>query len=103
MEVSSDLLMMFSVGANAGPFLAALLMDATGTSALFMFTAAVHLSLAALIAVRVWQVAPVHPEDKEASVPTAPGTTQAVLPLDPRAIVPEPTDGSAMSRNGGNG
>lgn len=104
MEVSSDLLMMFSIGAVAGPFLAALLMDATGTSALFMFTAAVHLSLAALVAVRVWQVAPVHPEDKEASVPTAPGTTQAVLPLDPRANIPEPTEeASAVSRGGGNG
>jgi MFS family permease len=100
-EVSSDLLMMFSIGAVAGPFLAALLMDAAGTSALFMFTAAVHLSLAALTAVRVWQVAPVPPEEKEASVPSAPGTTQAMLPLDPRATISEPAEGTAVSRGGG--
>lgn len=43
--VSGGLLMMYGIGAIAGPFLASTLMAQTGPTGLFMFTAGIHIAL----------------------------------------------------------
>lgn len=50
--VSSGLLLMYGIGAIAGPFTASLLMTAAGATGLYMFTTFVHVLLAAIIVVR---------------------------------------------------
>lgn len=83
-EVSSNLLLMFGLGAIAGPYLAALLMTVAGPGGIFLFTAGAHLLLAGFAILRIGRRPPVAESEKTAFV-AAPKTTQAVLPLDPRA------------------
>ena len=83
-EVSGNLLLMFGLGAVAGPYLAALLMTAAGPDGIFLFTAGAHLLLAGFAILRIGRRRPVAEAEKAAFV-VLPKTTQAVLPLDPRA------------------
>ncbi|MCZ7659085.1 MAG: MFS transporter [Xanthobacteraceae bacterium] len=57
-EVSSALLLTYTIGAVVGPTTAAWLMDRIGPEALFMHNAAVHVVLVALIVLRLWQRPP---------------------------------------------
>lgn len=50
--VSSGLLLAYGIGAIVGPFTASLLMTARGPTGLYLFTAVIHLLLAAVIVVR---------------------------------------------------
>jgi len=86
--VSSGLLTMFGIGAVLGPYLAALLMAAIGPGGVFAFTGGIHLALAGFTILRMRRQEPVSDTAKTAFV-AVPRTTQAVLPLDPRAE-PEP-------------
>ena len=83
-QVSGDLLMMFGVGAIFGPYAASLLITLAGPAGIFMFTGSVHLALAGYTVFRIWEQKPVPAAAKEAFV-VVPGSTQAVLPLDPRS------------------
>lgn len=86
-EVSGGLLTLFGLGAIAGPYIASLLMISMGGVGVFVFTGAVHLSLAGFTILRMRLRVPVPATDKAPFV-IVPKTTQAVLLLDPRA----PTD-----------
>jgi MFS family permease len=56
--ISSGLLLMYGIGAIAGPFLAPLLMNLVGVGGLYLFTALVHALLAAYIVFRISRRAP---------------------------------------------
>ncbi len=55
METSSGLLLVFGMGAVVGPLVAARLMDAEGPGGLFLFTALMHLALAAFAGWRLFR------------------------------------------------
>lgn len=57
-EVSSALLLTYTIGAVVGPTTAAWLMGRIGPEALFMHNAAVHVVLVAMIVLRLWQRPP---------------------------------------------
>lgn len=82
-EVSSGLLMMFSIGAVLGPLIASLVMSVAGTGALFLHSAAAHTLIALTLLVRVGLRPTLPEEDKEEFV-AVPRTTPAVFELDPR-------------------
>ena len=50
--MSGGLLLMYGIGATIGPFVAAALMTAQGTSGLFIFTALVHFMLVVYVTAR---------------------------------------------------
>jgi MFS family permease len=50
--ISSGLLLMYGIGAIAGPFIASLAMQLVGPGGLFLYTAGIHLLLLAYVAVR---------------------------------------------------
>lgn len=81
-EVSSGLLLVYGVGAATGPLLAALsrgLLSSVPT--LFLFTAAVHLALAAYVGWRISQREP-PPEEDRVNFSDAAIAAQTVLPID---------------------
>ncbi len=83
-ETSSGLLTLFGIGAVAGPYFAALLMEGLGSMGVFVFTGSIHLFLAGFTIVRMRLQAPV-PVSEKAPFVAVPKTTQAVTLLDPRA------------------
>jgi len=86
-EVSSGLLLMFSIGAMIGPIAASFLMSMLGHGALFLHSALAHGLIAAVMLVRV-QLRPKPPTKRSEEFVVVPRTTPAVFELDPRA---EPT------------
>jgi MFS family permease len=86
-EVSSGLLMTFSIGAVLGPFLASLAMRSGGHGALFLHTAWAHVLIAVVTAVRMQQ-RPGLPKTRNEEFVVLPRTTPAVFELDPRADGP---------------
>jgi MFS family permease len=90
-EVSSALLMTFSIGAVAGPLLASLLMAEAGNRALFLHAAIAQALLAAMMLVRI-QRRPKLPVEHTESYIAIPRTTPAVFDFDPRT---EPAPASA--------
>jgi MFS family permease len=96
-EVSSGLLMTFSIGAVLGPLVASLLMAELGNRALFVHTAVAE---ALIVIVMQLQIArrPTLPEEHTEQYVVVPRTTQAVFELDPRTE-PEPRQpASELSR-----
>jgi len=87
-QVSGDLLMMFGIGAIFGPYLASVVMSALGALGLFVFSGGFYLALACFAAVRMRRRPTIPAAEKSAFVAT-PRTTQAILPLDPRAPMEE--------------
>ena len=83
-EVSSGLLLVFSVGAILGPMMASALMQAFGHGGLFLHTAIAHASIAIVMLLRV-QVRPKLPTARTEPFVVVPKTTPAVFELDPRA------------------
>ena len=83
-EISAGLLVIFGIGAIAGPLLAAGLMEALGSRYLFLFTCAVHAAVALWTVWRMKQRDAVAPEDREDYVPTV-RTSPNAFALDPRA------------------
>jgi len=82
---ASGLLLVYGLGAIAGPILAGGAMAALGDSGLFAFTAAAHIALILFTAIRMVRRSPVGADARGAFV-VEPGTAtvQTVL-LDPRA------------------
>lgn len=87
-EVSSGLLLVYGMGAAAGPLLASIGREITNAPSLFYFTAAVHVMLIAYIAWRISQRLPPEPEQRvhfsEAAI-----VAQTVLPMEPAAVSAE--------------
>ncbi|HEY9098017.1 MAG TPA: MFS transporter [Thiobacillus sp.] len=63
-RVSSGLLLLYGMGAVAGPLLAALVMSTLGPGGLYVFSGAVHLSLFAYVGIRALKPLPVLPEQR---------------------------------------
>ena len=61
-QVSSGLLLMYGLGAVAGPLIASLVMSVNGPTGLYLFSAAVHLTLFIYIAARMFKYPPVPTE-----------------------------------------
>lgn len=87
-EVSSGLLLIYGIGAAAGPLLASLWRELLGSPSLFLFTACVHVALIGYVAWRMTQRAPQEPEHRvhfaEAAI-----VAQTVLPIEPSAVSAE--------------
>jgi MFS family permease len=86
-EVSSALLMTFSVGAILGPLIASLLMAETSNRALFLHAAIAQVLLALIMIVRIRR-RPKLPEEHIEGYVAVPRTSPAVFDLDPRAEPP---------------
>ena len=82
-EVSSGLLLVFSLGAILGPLMASLLMSLLGTGALFLHSAVAHTAIAAVMVLRARQ-RPTLPIERNEPFVSVPKTTPAVFDLDPR-------------------
>lgn len=82
-DVSSGLLLVYAIGAVAGPFLASLLMALTAPAFLFAFTAAAHGFLGIVALYRMRRRAAPPPESRGEFV-AVPRTSPAVFGLDPR-------------------
>jgi MFS family permease len=83
-EVSSGLLLTFSVGAVLGPLLGSWAMSRLGHGALFLHSAAVHLLIAGVMIIRV-RFRPRLPAERSEEFVAVPRTTPAVFELDPRS------------------
>ena len=83
-EVSSALLMTFSIGAILGPLLASLLMAEAGNRALFVHAAIAQVLLALIMLVRIRRRPKLPVEHVEGYV-AIPRTSPAAFDLDPRA------------------
>jgi MFS family permease len=90
-EVSSGLLLTFSVGAVVGPLIASAAMSKAGHGALFLHSAAAHLLIAVVMLVRA-RLRPNLPTENKDVFVAVPRTTPGVFELDPRA---EPVQASA--------
>jgi MFS family permease len=83
-EVSSGLLLVFSIGAIFGPLLASFAMRELGHGALFLHSAVAHTAIAVMMVLRARQ-RPKLPIERNAPFVPVPKTTPAVFDLDPRA------------------
>lgn len=83
-EVSGGLLLLFGVGAMAGPFAASIVMNFVGPSAVFLFTAPVHVVLAGLALWRITRHARA-PAAERTVFKEAPPASPALYQLDPGA------------------
>jgi len=95
-EVSSGLLLLFSIGAVIGPSIAAVTMEVFGHGGLFLHTAIFHGALASVVFVRR-QLRPKLPRRRRRKFrPVTRVTTPAVYQLDPRGeAAPEAPDAIA--------
>ena len=82
-EIMAGLLVIFGVGAVAGPLIAAVLMETLGSSGLFLFTSVVHGAVALWTFWRMRQRDPIAPEDREDYVPMC-RTSPNIFAFDPR-------------------
>jgi MFS family permease len=80
-ETSSGLLLAFGMGAVAGPMLATFAIEKGGHSALFLFTAGVHLLTAFFVVWRITRRSPV-PEDEKVDFSEALVATQTHAPYE---------------------
>ncbi|MEO0671171.1 MAG: MFS transporter [Pseudomonadota bacterium] len=87
-EVSSALMLIYSFGAVAGPFIASIAMETISPAALFLYTAICHAMLASVVFIRR-QMRPVLPRKRRRRFRAITRTTTpAVYGLDPRAEPP---------------
>ncbi|WP_193182970.1 MFS transporter [Nisaea sediminum] len=89
-EAASGLLLVFALGAVAGPTIASAIIDLVGIRYLFAYTAAIHIAAAAFCAYRMRVRAPAPAEDQ---IPFADAvrmaqTTAAVDPTSPDELTP---------------
>jgi len=63
-QISSGLLLMYGLGAIAGPFISPLVMNFAGPGGLYLFAATVHLVFVIYILLRIIRRAPAHEEDQ---------------------------------------
>ncbi|HXF55860.1 MAG TPA: MFS transporter [Hyphomicrobiaceae bacterium] len=93
-DVSSGLLLTFSIGAVCGPLFASLAMSLAGPGALFLHSAVAHGLIAITLLIRV-KLRPSLPEDDKEGFIAVPRTTPAVFELDPRAEPRSPPPAAA--------
>ncbi|KHE93450.1 MAG: MFS transporter [Candidatus Scalindua rubra] len=77
-QVSGGLLLLYGIGAVAGPLLAALMMGVLGSGGLYVFSSAVHLSLFAYIGMRALKPLPI-PTEQQSDFGDALTSTQTAL------------------------
>jgi MFS family permease len=94
-EVSSGLLMTFSIGAVIGPLLASLAIRNGGHGALFLHSALAHALIVVVTLVRI-QLRPSLPTARTEDFVVLPRTTPALFDLDPRGDGPEPHPATPM-------
>lgn len=82
-EVSTALLLVFTIGAVIGPLLASTLMNVFGSKALFGYTAFVHL-LMALLTLRRMKMRVAKPPAERGAFVSVPGTSPNAVGLNPR-------------------
>jgi len=82
--VSGGLLVLFGIGSAVGPLVTALLSLLLTSTAVFVFTALMHASLAAFAFYRIGRRKPVAEEEKESFVGFARPTSPEAAVLDPR-------------------
>ena len=75
--ISSGLLLMYGIGAIAGPFIASLAMHWAGSGGLFLYTASIHLALLAYVAFRFLKRLPAQEEEHRKFVDALAGTQTA--------------------------
>ncbi len=85
-DVSSGLLLVFAIGAVAGPVAASAVMEIAGHAALFSYTAAIHLAAALFAYYRMKKRLAIAPDDRENFI-AVPQTTPAVSEIVPLAPV----------------
>ena len=83
-EVSSGLLLTFSIGAVLGPLMAGYMMSVAGHGALFLHSAVAHSLIAVVMLIRV-KLRPKLPAERSEGFVVVPKTTPTVFELDPRA------------------
>jgi MFS family permease len=93
--VSGGLLLMFSVGAIAGPIVATGIITVAGPAALFLHTAIAHAVIVAGLLARV-KLRPDPPVRRTTGYVLLPRTTPAVFELDPRAPELAPASATAV-------
>ncbi len=86
--VSGGLLLVYGVGSVFGPIAAPIVMNMAGPSALFGYTALIHVALVLFGLYRLTQRDALPPEEQGEYVPV-PRTTPAVFEIDPRATEEE--------------
>ena len=91
-QIMAGLLVVFGVGAVAGPLVATVLMEAMGSGFLFLFTSAVHGAVALWTFWRMKQRSAVAPEHREEYVPMA-RTSPNIFAFDLRAEEAPPEAG----------
>ncbi len=91
--MSSGLLLTFGIGAVVGPVLGSALMSVAGQNWLFVYTAAVHLLMAAFTIMRINIKTAVPAAERENFSPLAGAMTAEALNVDPRSA-PATTQGS---------
>lgn len=101
-EVSSGLLLVFSMGAIAGPLAASLMMREVGHGGLFLHSALAHFLIVLMMAFRARR-RPKLPIERHEPYVVVPRTTPAVFDLDPRSEAPdgEPESSSTYPRGDG--
>jgi len=87
-EASATLLLINAIASVAGPVIAATVTDRFGMPTLFLFTASVHLALAAFALGRIRMAA--SPPHRERYAPMPAQASPAALELDPRGDRPQP-------------
>lgn len=90
-DISAGLLLAYGIGATAGPLVASLMVQWTGTSSVFLFTAFTHAGFSAYVLYRLGRRAPAALDDRDAYVPVA-RTSATVFTLDPRSSEEEMED-----------
>lgn len=84
-ETSATLLMINSLASVFGPTLGAVVTDHWGTASLFLYTAAIHLTMAVFTVVRLRMRDAPHVDDRERYEPMPEQSSPASLELDPRS------------------
>lgn len=82
-DVSSGLLLSYSIGAVIGPLLASALMAGFGPASLFIYTALMHILFAAFVVFRIRERTAPPPQSRDDFI-AVPKTSPAVFNLDPR-------------------
>ncbi|MCW8861095.1 MAG: MFS transporter [Rhodospirillales bacterium] len=95
---SATLLLVFGIGAAAGPFIATLFMHYAGPEGLFIHAATTS-ALVGLFALYRMALRPASPKDETTEFTVIPQTTVMAIQMDPRAEYEEEVDqGEAMER-----
>ena len=82
-EISGGLLFIYGLGSIIGPLLAAVVMTYFAASAIYLFTASIHLALA-VTALSLAQTRPAVPEEEKRDFMAVPMTSPEVFAIDPR-------------------